>query len=101
MNPSLNVAVTLSAWIGALSDICSIVVPDDRRPWMVPLSTLLWSVVASRAVARGTALSTVAKMLGHVDPRMTLRYAHVGDRDVEAAAERIGTLIQNALDSGK
>ena len=34
--------------------------------------------VASQAVARGVPLSTVARMLGHADPRMTLRYAHVG-----------------------
>ncbi len=54
--------------------------------------------VASQAVARGAALSTVARMLGHADPTMTLRYAHVGDRDVEAAAERIGQAIAYAMD---
>ena len=53
--------------------------------------------VASQAVAQGTALSTVARMLGHADPTMTLRYAHVGDRDVQAAAERIGEVIERAL----
>ena len=53
--------------------------------------------VASQAVARGTALSTVARMLGHADATMTLRYAHVGDRDVQAAAERIGEAIESAL----
>ena len=53
--------------------------------------------VASQAVARGTALSTVARMLGHADPTMTLRYAHVGDRDVQAAAERVGEIIATAL----
>ena len=53
--------------------------------------------VASQAVARGAALSTVARMLGHADPTMTLRYAHVGDRDVQAAAERIGQAIETAL----
>ena len=53
--------------------------------------------VASQAVSRGTALSTVAKMLGHADPTVTLRYAHVGDRDVQAAAERIGQVIERAL----
>ena len=57
--------------------------------------------VASQAVARGTALSTVAKMLGHADPTMTLRYAHVGDRDVQAAAERIGNIIETALLGGE
>ena len=57
--------------------------------------------VASQAVARGAALSTVARMLGHADPTMTLRYAHVGDRDVQAAAERIGNVIETALLGGE
>ena len=35
--------------------------------------------------------------LGHSDPKMTLRYAHVSDRDVEAAAERIGKVIETAM----
>ena len=56
--------------------------------------------VASQAVARGAALPTVARMLGHADPTMTLRYAHVGDRDVEAAAERIGKAIACAMKTG-
>ncbi len=29
---------------------------------------------------------------------MTLRYAHVGDREIEAAAERIGKAIARTLD---
>ncbi|MDE0342084.1 MAG: tyrosine-type recombinase/integrase [Deltaproteobacteria bacterium] len=53
--------------------------------------------VASQAVARGVPLSTVARMLGHADPKMTLRYAHVGDRDLQAAAERIGTKIEAVM----
>ena len=57
--------------------------------------------VASQAVARGVALSTVARMLGHSDPTMTLRYAHVSDREVEAAAERIGKVIERAMATGK
>ena len=57
--------------------------------------------VASQAVARGVALSTVARMLGHADPRMTLRYAHVRDPEVEAAAERIGTVIEAAMAGGE
>ena len=56
--------------------------------------------VASQAVARGVALSTVAKILGHANPTMTLRYAHIGDRDIEAAAERIGKTIACAMKSG-
>ena len=57
--------------------------------------------VASQAVARGVALPTVARMLGHADPTMTLRYAHVSDRDAEVAAERIGRLIANTMETGK
>ena len=49
--------------------------------------------VASQAVAHGVPLPTVARMLGHTQPTMTLRYAHVGDREVEAAAERVGAII--------
>ena len=57
--------------------------------------------MASQAVARGAALSTVARMLGHTDPKMTLRYAHVGNRDLEAAAERIGAAIVCAMKTGR
>ncbi len=55
--------------------------------------------VASQAVARGVPLSTVARMLGHTQPVMTLRYAHVGDHEVEDAAERVGSIIAAAMTS--
>ena len=55
--------------------------------------------VASQAVARGVPLPTVARMLGHTQPTMTLRYAHVGDRDVEDAAERVGAKIAAVMKS--
>jgi hypothetical protein len=32
---------------------------------------------------------------------MTLRYAHVGDREIEAAAQRIGAAIARELDGRK
>ena len=48
----------------------------------------------------GCGLSTVARMLGHSDPTMAPRCAHVGARDVQAAAERIGKVIQAAMASG-
>ena len=54
--------------------------------------------VASQAVARGVPLPTVARMLGHTQPTMTLRYAHVGDREVEDAAERIGAGIAKTME---
>ena len=52
---------------------------------------------ASQAVMNGAPLPVVARLLGHRGPAMTLRYAHVADRDVEAAAERIGIAVSLAL----
>ncbi len=48
---------------------------------------------ASHAVMSGVPLPVVAKLLGHSRCSMTLRYAHVHDREVEAAAERTGMAI--------
>ena len=56
---------------------------------------------ASHAVLRGVPLPVVSRLLGHKQPSMTLRYAHVGDRETEAAAERIGAAIARALDGRK
>ena len=53
---------------------------------------------ASHAVLQGIPLPVVSRLLGHKRPSMTLRYAHVGDRETEAAAERIGAAIEHALD---
>ena len=53
---------------------------------------------ASHAVLQGVPLPVVSRLLGHKCPSMTLRYAHVGDRETEAAAERIGFAIAQALD---
>jgi len=39
-------------------------------------------------------LPTVARLLGHRQASM-LRHAHVADREVEAAAERIGKVIDS------
>ena len=50
---------------------------------------------ASWAVIRGVPLPTVARLLGHRQVSMTLRYAHVQDKEVEAAAERVGRIITN------
>ncbi len=52
---------------------------------------------ASQAVKKGFPLVVVARLLGHCHVKMTMRYAHVGDRDVEAAAERIGEAVTRAL----
>ncbi len=52
---------------------------------------------ASHAVMQGTPLPVVARLLGHAQTTMTLRYAHTGDRETEVAAERIGTAISDML----
>ena len=55
---------------------------------------------ASYAIMQGTPLPVVSRLLGHSRPTMTMRYAHMGDRETEAAAERIGTVIAGMLDMG-
>ena len=51
--------------------------------------------VASQAVLNGVPLPVVARLLGHSQVSMTLRYAHVAEREVEAAAQRVGRVIAN------
>ena len=55
---------------------------------------------ASHAVLQGVPLPVVSRLLGPKNPGMTLRYAHVDDREIEAAAERIGATIARALNDG-
>ncbi len=52
---------------------------------------------ASQAIMQGTPLPVVARLLGHSQSTMTLRYAHTGDRETETAAERIGEAISELL----
>ena len=54
---------------------------------------------ASQAAMQGIPLPVVARLLGHAQVQMTLRYAHVSDRDVEAAAERIGGAMACIMNS--
>lgn len=49
--------------------------------------------VATQAVLRGVPLPVVARLLGHSQVSMTLRYTHVAEKEIEAAAERVGSLI--------
>ena len=53
--------------------------------------------VASHAVMQGVPVPVVSRLLGHTNPQMTLRYAHLADRDVEAAAERIGAEMARVM----
>ena len=46
--------------------------------------------MASHAVMNGVPVPVVSRLLGHANVQMTLRYAHLADRDIEAAAERVG-----------
>ena len=53
---------------------------------------------ASRAVLHGVPLPVVAQLPGHRSVPMTMRCAHVADRDAEAAAERVGLALAAAMD---
>lgn len=53
----------------------------------------------SQAVMQGLPLPVVARLLGHSKVTMTLRYTHADDREVQMAAERIGTKISKCLGS--
>jgi len=53
--------------------------------------------VASHAVMQGVPVPVVSRLLGHTNPQMTLRYAHLADRDIEAAAERIGAQMARVI----
>ena len=46
----------------------------------------------------GVPVPVVSRILGHSNVRMTLRYTHFGDREIEAAAERIGRSIATIID---
>ena len=55
--------------------------------------------MASHAVMSGVPVPVVSRLLGHSNVQMTLRYAHLADRDIEAAAERIGKEMARVMAS--
>ncbi len=55
--------------------------------------------MASHAVMNGVPVPVVSRLLGHSSVRMTLRYAHLADRDIEAAAERVGQAMSAVLEA--
>ena len=56
--------------------------------------------LASYAVMNGIPVPVVSRLLGHSDVRMTLRYAHLADKDIEAAAERVGAAMAQVMALG-
>ncbi len=52
---------------------------------------------ASIGVAAGFGLPIIGKLLGHVTPQTTQRYAHVADDPARRASNEIGTLLQGVL----
>ncbi len=56
--------------------------------------------MASHAVMNGVPVPVVSRMLGHSNVQMTMRYAHLADRDIEAAAERVGAAMARIMGLG-
>ena len=54
---------------------------------------------ASHAVMNGVPVPVVSRLLGHSNVRTTLRYAHLGDREIEAAAERVGSAVARIMNA--
>ena len=53
--------------------------------------------LASHAVMHGIPVPVVSRLLGHSSAGMTMRYAHLADKDTEAAAERIGVAMARIM----
>lgn len=56
---------------------------------------------ASWSVMGGATLHMTGALLGHRQPGTTMRYAHLADDPVQAAAERVSGTIAGALGSGR
>ena len=56
----------------------------------VRLHTLCHTVASYVVMNGGVPVPVVSRLLGHANAQMTLRYAHLADRDIEAAAECTG-----------
>ena len=53
--------------------------------------------MASHAVMNGVPVPVVSRLLGHNNVRMTLRYAHLADKNIETAEERVGAAMARAM----
>ena len=45
----------------------------------------------------GVPVPVVARLLGHASEKITLRYAHLADKEIEAVAERVGAAMAQAI----
>ena len=45
----------------------------------------------------GAPAPVASRLLGHSSVSMMLRYAHLGDRDIEVTAERVGQAIATII----
>lgn len=90
VNPGRPVYGNLTLWqeIGREIGIEDVRLHDLRRR------------IASQCMIEGVPLPVASRLPGHRDASMTLRHTHVADRDVAAAAERIGARISNLLTPG-
>ena len=90
MNPGRPVYGNLTLWqeIRRETAIEEVRLHDLRRSF------------ASQCMIDGVPLPVVSRLLDHRDSSMTLRYTLVADREVEAAAERIGVEISELLSCG-
>lgn len=47
----------------------------------------------------GVPVPVISRLPGHSNTRMTLRYAHLGDREVAAAAKRVGEAMARIMEN--
>ena len=77
-----------------------VIAPGARRALRTATFTISAIPVVSQAAMNGVPLPVVVHLLGHSYMRMTMRYAHVGDREVEAAAERARPAVDTIMGQG-
>ena len=58
----------------------------------------LGHTTASVAVASNVSLALIGGLLGHKSQQTTQRYAHLSDRPLPAAAEKVGARVQRAME---
>ena len=83
-------------------------ITDLQRPWRrvreragLPGVRIhdLRHTYASNAVSRGVPIQMVGKLLGHTQIQTTMRYAHLADDPVRAAAQQVSDGLADALGS--